>query len=72
MSYFHTNIQQAASLQTATKNRLKNFKFRPIHHPLFGNLSYKEAEERLRREGKGSGEVVFRPSSKGGVVFTIY
>ena len=40
-------------------------KMRTIYHPLFANISYKEAEERLRREGKGAGEVLFRPSSKG-------
>lgn len=38
---------------------------RQIHHPLFANCGYKEAEEKLTREGKGAGEVVIRPSSKG-------
>jgi hypothetical protein len=39
-------------------------KMRTIYHPLFANVSYKEAEDRLTREEKGAGEVLFRPSSK--------
>lgn len=38
---------------------------RQVHHPLFANCGYKEAEARLTREGKGAGEVIIRPSSKG-------
>lgn len=38
---------------------------RPIFHPFFRNVSYKQAEDLLK--GRGAGEVVFRPSSKGGL-----
>lgn len=36
---------------------------RVIYHPSFKNCSYQRAEEELR--GKGDGEVIIRPSSKG-------
>lgn len=38
---------------------------RVIYHPLFANLDFKGAEEKLKREGKSAGAVVIRPSSKG-------
>jgi transcription elongation factor SPT6 len=38
---------------------------RVIYHPLFANVDYREAEEKLRREGKGAGAVLVRPSSRG-------
>lgn len=44
---------------------------RVVHHPLFANLDFKAAEERLRVEGKGAGEVLIRPSSKGPNYLTI-
>lgn len=44
---------------------------RQIHHPLFANCGYKEAEEKLARENKGAGEVVIRPSSTGPNMLTI-
>lgn len=44
---------------------------RVVHHPLFANLDFKAAEERMRLEGKGAGEVLVRPSSKGANFLTI-
>ncbi len=44
---------------------------RVVHHPLFANLDFKAAEERMRLEGKGAGEVLIRPSSKGPNFLTI-
>lgn len=44
---------------------------RVVHHPLFANLDFKAAEERMRLEGKGAGEVLVRPSSKGVNFLTI-
>ena len=38
---------------------------RAIHHPLFKNIDFRDAEEFLRASGKGAGEVIIRPSSKG-------
>lgn len=38
---------------------------RNIHHPLFANITFKEAEERLSRDSFSSGGVIIRPSSKG-------
>ena len=49
----------------ATKAKLVQLHMRQVHHPLFANCGYKEAEDRLTREGKGAGEVIIRPSSKG-------
>lgn len=53
------------STSAAVTKSLKGRQLRHVHHPLFANCTYKEAEERLKSEGKGAGEVVFRPSSKG-------
>jgi transcription elongation factor SPT6 len=44
---------------------------RVVHHPLFANLDFKAAEERMRLEGKGAGEILIRPSSKGPNYLTI-
>lgn len=44
---------------------------RVVHHPYFANLDYKAAEERMRLEAKGAGEVLIRPSSKGPNFLTI-
>lgn len=44
---------------------------RVVQHPLFANLDFKAAEERLRKEGKGAGEVLIRPSSRGSNYLTI-
>lgn len=50
----------------------KNVAFsRVVQHPLFANLGYKEAEQKLILEGKGAGEVLIRPSSKGPDYLTI-
>jgi hypothetical protein len=38
-------------------------KARQIYHPLFANIDARGAEEKLK--GRGAGEVIFRPSSKG-------
>jgi len=44
---------------------------RVVHHALFANLDYLAAEARLRMEGKGAGEVLIRPSSRGPNYLTI-
>lgn len=44
---------------------------RMVHHPLFANLDFKATEDRMRLEGKGAGEVLIRPSSKGPDYLTI-
>lgn len=38
---------------------------RSVHHPLFVNCNHLNAELRLQAAGKGDGDVIFRPSSKG-------
>jgi transcription elongation factor SPT6 len=42
-----------------------------VNHPLFSNLDCKGSEDKLRTEGKGAGEVIIRPSSKGANFLTI-
>ena len=45
---------------------------RQVKHPLFFNCSdYKAAEQKLRDENKGVGEMLIRPSSKGANMLTI-
>mmetsp|Transcript_22708 Transcript_22708/g.37888 ORF Transcript_22708/g.37888 Transcript_22708/m.37888 type:complete len:2014 (+) Transcript_22708:62-6103(+) len=44
---------------------------RVVHHPLFANLDFKAAEDRLRAESKGAGEILVRPSSRGTNYLTI-
>mmetsp|Transcript_7324 Transcript_7324/g.10144 ORF Transcript_7324/g.10144 Transcript_7324/m.10144 type:complete len:372 (-) Transcript_7324:34-1149(-) len=63
-------LQLTTGLQTmgsAAQSQTKQSQqaVRLVHHPLFANLDYKATEERLRQEGKGAGEVLIRPSSKG-------
>jgi transcription elongation factor SPT6 len=40
-------------------------KMRRVVHPQFANVDYKEAEKKLKAEGKGAGAIIVRPSSKG-------
>ena len=42
---------------SSSKDNVLRSRNRNIYHPLFANLDYKGAEERLLREGKGTGEV---------------
>lgn len=44
---------------------------RLFHHPLFANVNNKGAVEKFQREGKGTGSVIIRPSSKGANYLTI-
>jgi hypothetical protein len=55
----------ASTTNDPNKTKLVQLHLRQVHHPLFANCGYKEAEDRLTREGKGAGEVLIRPSSKG-------
>lgn len=65
---------QAQALNTLSSNQTKpiskesggnSINARVIYHPLFANVTFKEAEEKLKREKKGAGAVVIRPSSRG-------
>lgn len=57
--------KQMNSAPTVREQTGQTHVYRSINHPLFANLRFKEAEERLLKEGKGAGEVIIRPSSKG-------
>lgn len=57
--------QKSIKYADSRKVLLKQSKMRKVYHPLFENVDYKEAEEKLTSENKGQGEVIFRPSSKG-------
>jgi predicted RNA-binding protein with RPS1 domain len=59
------------SLMNNKKNDSTVQKMRLINHPLFVNLDYKATEEKLQNGGKGTGEVLIRPSSKGFKLFSI-
>lgn len=61
-----TSIASSAPVKGKSLTRIRH-----VHHPLFSNCNFKEAEDRLRREGKGAGEVIIRPSSKGPDSLTI-
>jgi transcription elongation factor SPT6 len=63
-----SSVRSLVSSATAGTNRML---MRTVHHPLFANLDYKDTEDKLRREGKGAGEVLIRPSSKGADYLTI-
>lgn len=62
-----------------TSERESNFKntagslskSRIVFHPLFANVDYKVAEEKLKTEGRGAGAAIVRPSSKGANFLTI-
>ena len=61
-----TEEKKYDSSHTATKvSKSKQHYRRAIQHPLFKNIDFKDAEEYLRASGKGAGEVIIRPSSKG-------
>jgi transcription elongation factor SPT6 len=55
----------STSTTTKTTNKSRQPYRRAIQHPLFKNIDFKDAEEFLRAGGKGAGEVIIRPSSKG-------
>eukprot|EP01034_Spumella_vulgaris_P023707 gene23707-29953_t len=63
-----SSARSHSSSSTAGTNRMQ---MRMVHHPLFANMDYRDTEDKLRREGKGAGEVLIRPSSKGADYLTI-
>jgi transcription elongation factor SPT6 len=54
-----------SSVPTSASSSVRSHVSRVIYHPLFANVDYREAEEKLRSEGKGAGAVLVRPSSRG-------
>lgn len=56
-------LMESKNKQSSTSQASKAA--RPIFHPYFRNIGYQQAEAEL--QGKAPGEVLFRPSSKGGL-----
>jgi hypothetical protein len=69
LSIGSSTATNAQGVSTSGSNK-KGIVSRVIYHPLFKNVDFKEAEERLKASGR-AGAVLIRPSSKGANYLTI-
>jgi transcription elongation factor SPT6 len=60
-----TNSVQGEKKDAYLKSGSSSATTRVIYHPLFANVDFKGAEEKLKSEKKGAGAVIIRPSSRG-------